>query len=93
VIYLNPPDDGNLPLTYEILVHGKFGDSWVRWLHGLADAAIVLESNPQVTALEVQVQDQAALRGILNQLWDLNLTLVGVRWIQPHLRKEGGYDE
>ena len=31
----------------------------------------------------VAVQDQAALRGLLNQLWDLNLTLVSLHRIVP----------
>jgi hypothetical protein len=29
------------------------------------------------------VADQAALRGILSRLWDLNLTVVGLRQIDP----------
>jgi len=31
-----------------------------------------------ITTLTGPVADQAALRGILNKLWDLNLTLLGV---------------
>jgi len=32
-----------------------------------------------MTTLTGTVEDQSALRGILNQLWDLNLTLISVR--------------
>lgn len=90
---MNLPDDAGLPSTYEIVVNGELGDSWARWLHGLAHTAEVLDSNPHVTVLTVQVRDQAALRGVLNQLWDLNLTLTGVRRIHPHPRKEANRDE
>jgi hypothetical protein len=31
-----------------------------------------------ITALTGSVADQAALRGILNRLWDLNLTVISV---------------
>jgi hypothetical protein len=75
--------------TYEIVVRGEFGERWSNWLLGLAQATAVREGSTQRTVLTVQVRDQAALRGILNHLWDLNLTLIGVRRIETH-PDEGG---
>jgi hypothetical protein len=36
-----------------------------------------------VTLLTGRVEDQATLRGILNRLWDLNLTVLSVIQIDP----------
>jgi hypothetical protein len=81
------------PSTYEIVVQGELGDRWSRWLAGTDHTVDVREVQPEATVLTVLVRDQPALRGALNQLWDLNLTLIGVRRIQPHPGKEGGRDE
>ena len=65
--------------TYQIRVQGWIGK---RWASRFDDMAIVRESAPDgapVTTLTGTVPDQAALRGMLNQLWDLNLTLISVR--------------
>lgn len=74
--------------VFEIVVRGDLGERWSKWLNGPAHTAEVQGGNPEGTTLTVQVRDQAALRGLLNQLWDLNLTLVSVRRIHPH--PEGG---
>ena len=37
----------------------------------------------QVTILSGEIVDQAALRGLLNRLWDLNLVLRSVQQIDP----------
>jgi hypothetical protein len=65
-------------ITYQIRVQGWMGE---RWSSRFDDMTIVREGEPDgapVTALTGLVPDQAALRGILNQLWDLNLTLISV---------------
>ena len=63
---------------YQIIVEGELGVSWSDWL---CDA--VLESHykvnsPSKTTILCAVPDQAALRGLLNKIWDLNLTLISV---------------
>jgi len=65
--------------TYQIRVQGWIGERWSRRFDGMT---VVCESAPDgtpVTTLTGAVPDQAALRGVLNQLWDLNLTLISVR--------------
>lgn len=75
--------------AFEIVVNGDLGGRWSKWLNGLAHTAKVRGGSPDGTLLTVQVRDQAALRGLLNQLWDLNLTLISVRRIHPHPKQEG----
>ena len=65
--------------VYEIKVEGQLDARWSDSLDGLA---LTLETagpaNQPVTVLKGPVADQAALRGILTTLWDLNLALISV---------------
>ncbi len=90
---MNSSDETGPSSTYRIVVQGELGERWLRWLHGLGHTVEVRGGNREVTVMTMQVRDQAALRGVLNQLWDLNLTLIGVRRMQPRPMKEGGRDE
>lgn len=75
-------------MMYEIKIQGNVDPSWSDWLNGLTLRA---ETHPRfgcVTALTGPVTDQAALRGILNRLWDLNLCLISVTEIET--RSESG---
>ena len=60
---------------YRILVDGHLRENWADWLNGMV---ISIERLNKVTAITLDVPDQAALRGILNKLFDLNLTLLSV---------------
>jgi hypothetical protein len=62
-------------VLYQIKVQGKLDDRWSDWFNGLTVA--VESENPPVTTLIGSI-DQAALRGILTKIWDLNLTLISV---------------
>lgn len=75
--------------AFEIIVNGDLGARWSKWLNGLAHTARVQQGSPDGTLLTVEVRDQAALRGLLNQLWDLNLALISVRRMPPHPKQEG----
>lgn len=71
----------NLLPVYEIRVAGQLDPAWSRWFNGLH---IVLDGQqPPVTTLSGPVIDQAKLRGLLNKLWDLNLTVLSVNRIEP----------
>jgi len=61
---------------YEIRVFGRLDDRWSDWFSGLRIAVDDVGGAP-ITRLSGAV-DQARLRGILNRLWDLNLTLLSV---------------
>jgi hypothetical protein len=68
---------GTHPGFFEIHVKGHLDDSWSDWLEGLD---IKLSDNGEMI-LSGHIQDQAALMGILNKLYNLNLTLLSVREI------------
>ena len=62
--------------VYQIRLAGEIDPAWAAWLNGFT---IQQESvQPAVTCLTGEIVDQARLRGILNQLWDLNRTILSV---------------
>ncbi len=65
--------DSGQPLTYQIKVQGQLDHDWSDSFSGMA---ISLQGDK--TTLTGLVADQAALRGVLNRMWDLNLTLISV---------------
>jgi len=76
--------------VYQIQVQGQIGE---RWSHWFPDMNITYQPSPDggfVTTLTGSVPDQAALRGVLSKLWDLNLTLLSVIRCEP---KGAGSDE
>jgi hypothetical protein len=70
------------PTTYEIRVRGQIGKRWQHWFDGMATVLDSGRDGSPITTLTGMVIDQAELRGILNKLWDLNLTLVSVTRVQ-----------
>jgi hypothetical protein len=59
---------------FEIHVKGQLDESWSDWLEGLE--VTLLENGEMI--LYGQIEDQAALMGILNKLYGLNLALLSV---------------
>jgi hypothetical protein len=59
--------------SYRIQVQGQLDEDWSEWFDGLA---ITVEGS--VSTLTAADLDQAALRGILCRIWDLNLVLISV---------------
>jgi hypothetical protein len=62
--------------AYQIKVWGRLSADWSEWLNG-----VTITPEDDATIIDAMV-DQAALRGILCQIWDLNLTLVTVTRIE-----------
>jgi hypothetical protein len=74
-------ETGNRPqkqATYRIQVQGRLADRWLDWFPGMAAAVHVADNGSATTTLTGAVADQAALRGVLNKLWDLNLSVLTV---------------
>ena len=65
------------PYTYEIRVRGRLGETWAHWFEGMK-----IIHKDKVTILSGEVVDQAALRGILSKIWDLNLTVISVYQVE-----------
>jgi hypothetical protein len=61
------------PATYQIKVQGKVNRQWLQNFERLE-----MSFDGSVTTFSGCISDQAALRGLLNSLWDLNLTLCSV---------------
>jgi hypothetical protein len=70
----NNPSTGAHGRFFEIRVKGHLDDSWSDWLEGLE---VKLLENGEMILLG-QIRDQAALIGILNRLYGLNLSLLSV---------------
>jgi len=69
--------------AYQITVEGKIDASWSDWLGGMQLVSRKEVDGMLVTTLSGVLTDQAALRGLLNRLWDLNLVLRSVRQVDP----------
>lgn len=69
---------GDEPLTYRIALQGQLDESWSNWLGGMSVSVEGTKDDVPVTELTGPVADQPALRGILNRLWDLNLTVISM---------------
>ncbi len=60
--------------VYEIRVEGHLSDCWSDWFAGLA----IRHSMSDETTLIGSLADQAALFGVLNKIYALNLRLISV---------------
>ena len=80
--------DNHPRALYEIQVQGELDPAWEASFSGLAVTLTGGGEQPPTTTLTGPVADQAALRGMLCRLWDLNLTLVSVRRIEADDKKE-----
>jgi hypothetical protein len=65
--------------TYRIVVQGRLDESWEGWFSDFEITVAKDTAGITFTTLTGYVTDQSALRGILNKLWDLNLTLVWIK--------------
>ena len=67
-------EDRYEPQLYEIRLKGHLEARWAEWFDGLALTALPGGE----TLLSGWLPDQAALRGVLDRLFDLNLELLSV---------------
>ena len=86
--YINNNADAGIPSNgthaefFEIHVKGHLDSSWADWLEGLE---IKLLDNGEMV-LSGYIVDQAALMGILNRLYNLNLTLLSMNKVDQNKR-------
>jgi hypothetical protein len=64
--------------VYQIRVQGRLEGDWSEWFSGFEVAVEGDTTEGAVTTLTGHTPDQAALRGILNRMWDLNLVVISV---------------
>lgn len=68
-----------MPEYYEIIIRGHLDQRWSDWFAGLQLTWIEGDE----TLLSGELPDQAALHGLLEQIRDLNLTLLSVTTGNP----------
>jgi hypothetical protein len=68
------------PLVYQIRIQGHLDEAWIDWFSPLA---AVNDENGEAT-LTGAIRDQAELHGLLDRVFDLNLTLLAVNRITDH---------
>ena len=71
------------PAAYRIVVQGNLDANWAEWLSGMTVRVALDGKGSAQTSVTGVVRDQAALRGLLGRLWDLNLTLISVNRTEP----------
>ena len=62
---------------YQIRVKGVLPSQWSEWIDGT-----VLSYEDDVTVLACPIADQAALHGLLRQLYSLGLTLISINAVE-----------
>ncbi len=70
------------PATYRILVQGSLDQAWSDRLGGMTITTHSKGNDVSVTALTGRLQDQAALSGVLNSLYELHLPILKVEMLQ-----------
>ena len=74
----------NNTAIYQIRIQGQIYESWSEWLGGLA-----ITPQPEAeTLLEGPIVDQAALHGILDRLYAMNLTILSVLQVGNESEKQ-----
>ena len=71
--------NGHIPPIYLIEIDGLLDSRWSYRFGGMQCDTRCDDDGRAMTVLRGPIVDQAALRGILTQLWDLNLTVLAVR--------------
>ena len=67
----------NQPIRYKIKVQGQLNQYWSEYL-GEMDVSVKGERERAVSTLKGEAVDQAALMGLLNNLYDLGFCLLSV---------------
>jgi hypothetical protein len=68
----------NGPTIYEICVEGEIDEGWSDWFEGLQ----LTRTGDGGTLISGRLVDQAALRGVLEKIWNLNLVLISIQRLE-----------
>ena len=85
--YDRPKFSLDQPLTYQIRIAGRPGENWSDWIDEM-DIQIETDTCGFTTTTLTGTIDQAALIGLLRQLYYLGSPLIAVNYIQPQAEKK-----
>ena len=71
------------PLTYQIKIAGRASENWSDWINEM-DIQIEADAAGFTTSTLTATVDQAALIGLLRQLYYLGFPLISVNCIRSH---------
>jgi hypothetical protein len=69
------------PATYQIKVPGHLDERWTEW-DGKMTLTVARENEGTAVTILTGSLDQAALQGLLRQLYSLGLPLISVIWVE-----------
>jgi hypothetical protein len=69
------------PAVYVIKLQGRLGQEWSSTFGNMDIQTGSCENEAPITIMQGSVADQAALHGLLQQVRDLGLVLLEVRWV------------
>ena len=72
----------DIPATYQIQIQGRLGAGWSEYLEGMVIQESGSKHGAPVTTLCGELPDQAALAGVLNQLYLLRVTVLAVTRVE-----------
>ena len=75
--------------VYQIQIEGWIGERWAHWFEEATLCSEQAHDGAPVTTLSGAF-DQAALRGLLSKIWDLNLTVRSVTRVESRGAKFDG---
>ncbi len=71
--------DNNV-IYYHIYIQGHLGENWSDWLQNFQ----IHQNDNGITILRGPIVDQAALRGLLDRLFDLGILILSIRCEKFH---------
>ena len=77
------------PVTYQIKVPGEFSEHWSDWGGRMEITVSRADESPSITTLTGSL-DQAALLGLLRQLYSLGLPLISVICVEAGREESNG---
>jgi len=85
-----PPSDAQGTTLYQIRVAGRLDATWSDWFNGMQLAVETSADGIAETILTGEVDDQAALHGLLMRVRDLGLPLLEVQRVKQCKAAKGG---
>lgn len=83
-------DNKNFDSTYRIILNGSISNRLESWMDSMKVQKLDEKEYENLTVIEAVVSDQSGLRGLMNNLWDLNLEIISVDRLRDYTENNGG---